>query len=208
MLVWWLPNDQRKAALEFAGNTSDTGVKLMGASMVYSVCGNRQNFRGDEQLHRNLVHNTTHLLLSHEEPSLWIGNLKGGWAEEGLAHFMEFRFFEICDNYCYEEQNTNRDFKGGKWKPAFRKMVAQGDAPSMAGLISKNTTELTLPEHAACFSLVDYLVHLDGAKFGRVCAKLRDREEARDALQAVYETPVLELEEDWHAWVLETYPVR
>ena len=87
------------------------GVKLMGSTPRYTVCGNKQHFQDDEKLHRNIVHSTTHLLLSCLAPPGWVGNLKGGWMDEGLAHFYEDRYWGICDNYCYQEQNTNVDFK-------------------------------------------------------------------------------------------------
>src|SRR5690349_15816074 len=107
IFVWWLIGDQQNASLRYCQQGSPNGVKLMGADSAYSMCGNRQFFTNDERLHRNLVHNVTHLLFAHETPSMWIGNLKAGWVEEGLAHVFEDRFFGICDNYCYEEQNTN-----------------------------------------------------------------------------------------------------
>ena len=208
VFVWWLPHDQMECSLRFCSNTSPLGVKLLGASSVYSVCGNKQNFTGDEQLHRNVMHSVTHLLLAHQNPSFWVGNLKGGWADEGLAHWFENKYFGKCDNYCYEEQNTNVDFKGGVWKPIVRKMVAMGDLPPVSEVLNINTDQLTLPMHAVAFSYVDYFLQLDGKKFSDLCKQLKVKVATRDAMKKIFDFTPLEFEEKWKAWVLATYPVR
>jgi hypothetical protein len=206
IFVWWLVGDQQEATLRFCQQGSANGVKLMGSESAYSVCGNRQFFTTDERLHRNLVHNVTHLLFAHETPSQWVGNLKGGWAEEGLAHVMEDRFFGICDNYCYEEQNSNADFKGGKFKVAVRKMVAEDKAPTVSDVMQRNTDQLKLPEHAVAMSLVDYLLQREPGKFDLLGKRLRAKVPVREALEGTFGLTPLTLEAAWRAWVLETYP--
>jgi len=208
LFVWNYVRMQREGSLIFCGQGGDRGVKLMGSHSNYSVCGNKQFFRNDEQLHRNLVHSVTHLLFAHQSPSQWIGNRKGGWADAGLAHWFEDRYWALCDNYCYQEVATNTNFKGGKFKVAMRKMIAMDDAPPLPLVLSRNTENLEPAEHAVALSFVDYLIHLDARKFNRVGRMLRRKVETREALKDVYELGVLELERDWKAWVLETYPTR
>jgi hypothetical protein len=208
VLVWYFPADQVESSLRFCGNSSPRGVKLMGGSAVYSVCGNKQNFKDDEALHRNLVHSVAHLLFAHQSPSQWIGDIKGGWADEGVAHWFEERFFGLCDNYCYQEQNTTVGFKGGKWKPVVRKMIAMGDLPTAGDVFERNTDTLTPPMHAVAFSYVDFLIAQDGAKFGELGRELRRKAPTRDALKKTFGWTVLQFEERWKAWVLETYPAR
>ncbi len=206
VFVWWLVNDQQEATLRFCQQGSANGVKLMGSESAYSICGNRQFFTTDERLHRNIVHSVTHLLFAHEQPSMWIGNLKAGWVEEGLAHVMEDRIFGICDNYCYEEQNTNNDFHSGKYKVAMRKMIVDGKSPPVSDVIGRNTDQLKLPEHAVAMSLVDYLLQREPGKFDLFGKRLRSKVAVRDALRAAFGISPLELETAWKAWVLETYP--
>ncbi|MCB9913763.1 MAG: hypothetical protein H6828_01280 [Planctomycetes bacterium] len=208
VLVWQLPNDQMEASLRFCNNASPRGVKLLGSMPRFSVCANKQNFSDDEELHRSLVHNVAHLLLSHQRPSMWIGDKKYGWADEGVSHWFEDLYWQKCTNYCYQEANTNVDFKGGRFRVAVRKMVAMDKQPSIGEVFSRTTNDLTLPEHAVAFSYVDYLIHLDGKKFDALMKRLRAKEETRDALQRVYELNPLQFEEQWKAWVLETYPTR
>jgi len=208
VMIWYLPNDQAEASLRFCQNGSRAGVKLLGSDPRYSVCANRQFFPGDEELHRNVVHNVAHLLLSHQRPSMWIGDKKYGWADEGVAHWFEELYFGRCTNYCYQEQNTNVDFKSGKYRLAVRKMVASGEAPPVAAVFQRTVDELTLPEHAVSFSYVDYLLHLDGAKFNTLMKRLRSKIVTREALMEVYDMNPLAFEAAWKAWVLETYPTR
>jgi hypothetical protein len=209
VFVWWLPADQDKGSLLFAGQGGPRGIKLLGSRSVFSTCGNKQFFKDDAELHRSIVHNVAHLLLSHQAPSQWLGNIKGGWVDEGVAHWFEEKYFGVCTNYCYQEQNTAVDFKGGRWKPIVRKMVAGGELlPPVGEVLKQNTDTLTLPMHAVAFSYVDYLLALDGKKFNKLCYLLRGRAECRDALDKAFGMNPLQLEETWKAWVLETYPVR
>jgi hypothetical protein len=206
VFVWWLVGDQQEATLRFCQQGSPNGVKLMGSQSSYSICGNRQFFNGDERLHRNIVHSVSHLLFAHETPSMWIGNRKAGWVEEGLAHVFEERLFGICDNYCYEEGSNNFDFKSGKYKVAVRKMVAEDKAPPVSDLIQRNTDQLKSAEHPVAMSLVDYLLQREPGKFDAFGKQLRAKVSVRDALDKVFGLSPLELERAWKAWVLETYP--
>jgi len=208
VLVWGFDADHKEASLRFCKNSGVTGVKLLGAEPTYSTPASKRFFKDDESLHRNIVHNVTHLLLSHQRPSRWIGQSKGGWADAGLAHVFEDRYFGICDNYCYQEVASNRDFKGGKWRPVVRKMVSSGDCPSVAELFNQNVDTLTLPQHAVSFSLVDYLLFLDGAKLNLLLKRMRSRLPTRDALKECFGLKVIQLEKDWQAWVKDTYPLR
>jgi hypothetical protein len=206
--VWYLFDDHNQCGLALCEQNARGGVKLLGGTPRYTVCGNKQNFQNDERLHRNIVHSTTHLLLSNVTPAAWVGNIKGGWMDEGLAHWFEDRYWGICDNYCYQEQNSNVDFKGGKYRVAVRKMVAEGTQPPVAEVLQQNTDTLTLPMHAVSMSYVDYLLHLDGAKFYELSKKLKAKVPSGDALQQVYGMRPLEFEASWRSFVLSTYPTR
>ncbi|HVS18408.1 MAG TPA: hypothetical protein VMT18_07405 [Planctomycetota bacterium] len=208
IFVWYLPDEHKAASQAFCDMYSPAGTKLMGPDPNYSVCGNNRYFKGDEQLHRNLVHCTTHLLFSQQYPPQWIGNLRGGWAEEGLAHLFEERGFGVCDNYCYQEQNTRYDYKGGKFKPALRKLVEADEMPPLAGVLLRNTDELEPAEHAVALAVVEYLIQRDAAAFNQLGVKLRSRAETREVLVELYGLTILELEVALQAWVLEHYPSR
>lgn len=208
VFIWWLPKDHEEGSLAFCGQNAKGGVKLMGSTPSYSVCGNKQNFQDDEKLHRNVVHSVTHLILSSQQFPAWMGNVKGGWVDEGLAHWFEDRYWGICDNYCYQEQNSNVDFKSGKFRLAIRKLVEADKVPPAAQIFERNTDTLTLPEHAASFSYVDYLISRDGEKFKTLCARLKKKVPTREAFKEIYGFGPIEFENQWKAWVLATYPTK
>jgi hypothetical protein len=206
VFVWYLPEDHKDGSQKFCGQSADGGIKLMGLKPRYSVCGNKQHFKDDEELHRNIVHCVAHLLLSQQNPPAWIGNIKAGWADEGLAHWFEDRYFGICDNYCYQEANTTAYFKNGKYRLGVRKLVAGNELPPIAEVFQQNIDTLTPAMNAVAFSYVDYLLFLDGAKFDALMKKLKAKVATRDAMRDVFGMSPLEFETQWKAWVLATYP--
>lgn len=206
--IWNFPADHERCGQTLCDGAIRGGVKFLGAKPRYTICGNRQNFTSDERLHRNVVHAVTHLLLSNVTPAAWVGNIRGGWMDEGLAHFFEDRYWGICDNYCFQEQNTNVDFKSGKYRLAVRKMVAADEAPPAAEVFQQNVDTLTLPQHAVSMSYVDYLLQRDGKKFYELTKLLKKKVPTSDALQQVYGMRTLEFEASWKAYVLATYPTR
>ncbi len=208
IFIWYLDGDQAKGSLAFCSQGAPAGVKLMGSHARYSTAANKRWFTTDEQLHRNLLHMVSHLILSHETPSQWMGNQKGGWAEEGLGHWFEYQTFARCDNYCFQEQNLNDDYSGGDYKVLCRKLVAADEAPPIAGVFERNTDTLLKNEHIVAFSYVDYLISLDGTKFDRVCADLRAKVPTRESLQKHFGLAPLEFERRWKEWVLATYPTQ
>jgi len=209
VMVWHLLDDHRRASSAFAGLTGDGGVRFLSHEPVYSVDGSRRNFRDDEQLHRDLVHNATHLLFTLQDPVYWVGNQKGGWIDEGLAHYFEEQLHGLCTTFCYEEVLTGPiGYKGGEFKLAMRKLVDKGEAPPLAGLFQRNVDELSGPEHAAALAVVDYLIHLDAAKFNRVGKLMRRKLSTRDALKEAFGLSPLVLEPRLFEWVLDTYPKR
>jgi hypothetical protein len=208
IFVWHLPEDHRRGSLAFCDLYSPSGSKLMGINPNYSVCGDKRYFLTDEKLHRNLIHCTTHLIFSHQRPSAWIGNLNAGWADEGLAHYFEHLYFGMCDNYCYEESNTQMGFKGGKFKPALYKLADAETMPPVATVVQKNSTDLEPAEHAVALAVTEYLIGIDPIKFDALGRKLRERGVLRDELKAIYGFSILELQTRLQAWVLASYPNR
>ena len=213
--MWRDGRDQGIASTKFAGQgATGVGVKYMGSGSVYTMLYDKNRIGNDKNLHRNVVHNVAHLLFSNYMPQRWIGQLKGGWVDAGLAHYFEFKLDGLCSTYCYQEVGTNIKFKGGSWLVPIRKRVVTGKFPSVAELCGKSTDQLDGDEHAMSFSLVHYLFEGDfaeadhGKQFQRFGALLKEKQPLRDALRAVYRLTPLSLEEKWKEWVRKTYPKR
>lgn len=219
--MWRDGADQAISALKFVGmGTSGAGVKLMGADSVYTMHFQKRYMTKDADLHRHMVHNITHLLVSQMTPPNWLGRLKAGWVDAGLAHYFEYLLDRKCTTYCYQEVVRNRNFKGGKWLVPIRKLVGSGEFPSFAEIAQKNTDQLMPLEHALTFSYVHFLLQGDfdeshiekhGGKGRAVVQLIRDlkaKKPVRHALQNAYGWNPLTFEEKWKEWVLRTYPVR
>lgn len=190
------------------GGSHSVGTKLMGVDAVYCMWQEPRGLPDDDAVHRNLVHNLTHLLTSNCAPAAYFGNPGNGWVDEGLAHWFEDKLFGKCTNYCFEEVLTQQGqtWKGGKWRPAVRAMLDAGEIQSVAALAAKNTDQLTFPEHAQSFAMVDHLLAVHGgAKLRDFVRLLKDKTEMRDAMQKVYATSPLAFDKEFQEWVRATY---
>lgn len=192
------------------GSSVSVGLKQMGPEFVYSMWQDPRSVATDEALHRNIVHNVTHLLLSQMSPMQWLGNRKHGWIDEGLAHWFEDQVTGRCMNYCYEEVLTlpGAGWKNGVWRGPVRKLLEDGTLTSFAALSTRNTDQLAFEEHAAAFAYVDFLLTAHGgARFRDLVRALKGGQATRDALQTIYQWNPITIEEPFQAWVRATYPL-
>ncbi|MEZ5990051.1 MAG: hypothetical protein R3F30_13165 [Planctomycetota bacterium] len=215
LYAWRDGGDQYVAASKFAGQGSKgQGVKFLGSTAIYTMLYDKSKIRGDEDLHRNFVHNVAHLLLANADPAQWIGQLGGGWIDEGFAHYFEHRLDLQCTTHCFQEVATDINFKPGNWLVPVRRKVAAGRLPSFAEVAAKNTDQLDGVEHMLVFSYVHFLlegtlVEKDhGKAFMRLVDKLKAKQSAGEALRYAYKIGAAQFEEKWKEWVLETYPTR
>lgn len=205
VMVWKSPVDQREAATRYADSGgSGGGVKLLGAKGVYTMVRDRNNHAQDDDLHRSIVHNVTHLFLADLFDGVWIGNRSGGWLDEGLAHWFEDKLFGQCTNFCYQEQNTLMSFKGGKWRMPVRGLIEGGKAPPFAETGSKTSDQLSAPEHALAFAYVDFLINRDAKLLPKVTNLYQKKKPTREAIEPFGMT-VNDLDAQFKKWVLEKY---
>lgn len=190
------------------GTANSVGLKLMGPQYVYSMWQDRRSLPDDEAVHRNVVHSIAHLLLSQMQPALFLGNKQHGWVDEGVAHWFEDHLVGKCTNFCFEELllQSPATFKGGKWRPAVRKMVDEGKVVAFATLCDQNTDQLDFVEHAFAFAHVDHLLAAHGGgKFRDFVRLLKRDQPTRDALAAVYGWNPLTIDAEFLPWVKATY---
>lgn len=190
------------------GPANSVGLKLMGPQYVYSMWQDRRTLPDDEAVHRNVVHNVTHLLLSEMPPSMFLGNKKLGWIDEGVAHWFEDKVVGKCTNFCFEEVllQAGAGFQGGKWRPAVRKLVDEGKAPSFPTVSMRNTDELSFVEHALAFAYVDFLlIAHGGGKFRDFVGRCKRGQSPGEAMAAVYDWSVLQFDEKFLPWVKANY---
>jgi hypothetical protein len=190
------------------GPAAAIGLKLMGPEYVYTVYHDRRSLPDDEALHRAVVHNVVHLLLSQMRTAMWFGNRGHGWLDEGVPHWFEETVVGKCTNFCFEEilLQAPASFKGGKWRPAVRRIVDEGKATPFAEFASKNSDQLSFVEHALCFAFVDFLLQSQGgAKFRDFLRLVKKETPTRDALQQAFGYTPLTIDEAFRQWVKEHY---
>jgi hypothetical protein len=187
--------------------------KLMGPAekgeAAYCMYHDLRAMPDDDALHRNVIHNVTHLMLANLPPVIWIGNRKHGWIDEGLAHWFEDKLTGKCTNFCYEEVllQPGAGFKAGRWRVPVRQMVDAGKGKSFAELSALNTDQLEFEDHALAFAYVDFLITTRGGSlFADLCKKVKGGMPSRDALREVYHLDPLSIQDPFRAWVKETYP--
>jgi hypothetical protein len=193
------------------GTANSLGLKLMGPEYVYSMWSDKRGLPDDEAVHRNIVHNVTHLFLSQVPPAMWIGNRKHGWIDEGLSHWFEDKIVGKCTNFCFEEVllEVGAGFRGGKWRPAVRKLVDEGKVPAFAALASRNTDQLSFEEHAFVFAYIDFLIAVHGgAKLRDLIVAVKGGQTTHEAMVAIYELAPLAFETTFLPWVKATYPLQ
>jgi hypothetical protein len=197
------------------GTTRSTSLKLMGPAekgeSAFSMYHDLRAMPDDEALHRNIIHNVTHLLLANMPPVIWIGNRKSGWIDEGLANWFEDKLTGRCTNYCEEEVaiQPGTNYKGGRWRPPVRLLTESGKGKSFAELSVLNTDQLNFEDHALCFAYVDFLItSRGGTLFADLCKKVKGGAATRDALRDVYHLDPIGITDLFRAWVKETYPTQ
>lgn len=204
--------DHRRLAPRVTGQGANSnGVKLMGVDCVYCAHHNPATMPGDEELHRNVVHNVTHLLLANATPACWLGNRKSGWLDEGIAHWFEDKVTGKCTNFCYEEvaMHPGAGFKGGRWRVPVRKLVEAGKLGSFARLSQLNTDELTFEDHAHAFACIDFLLATHGGdKVRGLIYRVKEGDPVREAMQKILDRNVLGFDDDLAAWIKATYPLE
>jgi len=193
------------------GTANSVGLKLMGPEYVYSMWSDQRSMPDDDAVHRNVVHNVTHLLLSQMKPALFLGNKQHGWIDEGVAHWFEDQVTGKCTNFCFGEilLQSPASFRGGRWRPVVRKAIDEGKPLAFAAVSAKNTDQLVYLEHAFAFAFVDFLLQAHGgAKFRDFLRLVKADQPTRDALPRIYGLTPLSFDGAFATWVKEHYTLQ
>src|SRR5688572_11082092 len=205
VFLWQRVDDQEKASLHYARQSSDTEAKLMGKEPVVTIFYDKTWLHEEFELHQAVVHQVTHCLLSNVWDGIWPGNIRTGWIDEGLAHAYELALFGEVRHYCYVEADTILDIQRGSWEPPVRSAVDQGKAPGFLGVAGRNTTEFTPEEQIFAWSFVDYVLRAHPGRFGPLARALKARKPLAAALSETLQLSPFQFEEAWRAFVREKY---
>ena len=206
VLVFERLRNLAKASEVLLSMTTDIAAKLAGDPSILVTWNDRSSFPGgDVDMDRHVVHHVTHLLVSVFHLKEWLYSF--GFLDEGLAHCFEVRYFLVSDNSCNQEEREE-DFGDSNWPREVLTAVQAGRNPSLAEICGKRTDQLQGSDHFFAWSISDFLLSLGPSRVAELMVKLKEKTELRDAVRAVYGKSFFELESDWKAYVLETYPAR
>jgi hypothetical protein len=202
----YLFEDQKsclKAAQELTGLTCWNAAKLPGNPSVLVSWKDITNLKTDDSFHRHVVHHVSHLPNVAYYLMEWLA-VEAGWADEGLAHYFEQKYFKIADNTC-DEEGEGEEFSGGDWEVDVRKALETEKAPSFADLSIKSTTALHEDEHKFAWSYVDFLLDRDPRKFKLFMKAIKTKKKCRDALKESYGLTFIGFQSEWEKYVLDNY---
>ncbi|MDP6761259.1 MAG: hypothetical protein QF903_10120 [Planctomycetota bacterium] len=125
----------------------------------------------DTALHGHLAFNLTHNLLdgykhySYDTPI---------WLHEGLAHFIEREINPRHNTFDGSEGAVPEMTRKSRWGLEVKKLIAGGDAPRMAELMSlDNYGQMELADHFATWSMVDFLTRTEPKGFAALLGALK-----------------------------------
>ncbi|MGE0142032.1 MAG: hypothetical protein AB7I19_02700 [Planctomycetota bacterium] len=204
--------DQREMTPRLTGiGVMGNNVKLTGGLPVWVVLEDPRSMPKDVDLHRVVVHNVVHLLISNFTPVKELGLGGDGWVDEGLAHWFEMEIDGRCSAYCVEEATIQpgTNWRNGRYRSGIRQLLETGQIRKFVAIHQKNSEQLELEEHAHAFAFVDFLITTKGgpamADFVR---RLKSGEAQRDALKAAFGITPLTFDDAFHAFVRERYPEK
>jgi hypothetical protein len=205
VLVFERQKTLTKAAEQLLHMTTGFAAKRAGDPSILVTWNNRKDMPGDLDFDRHLTHHVTHLIASvfHRKEWLYVR----GFLDEGLAHCFEMRYFGAADNSCNQEEEEE-DFGNQNWPKEVLAAVTAGKNSPLAELCARRTDELHGLEHAFAWSFTDWLVATDPAEVVALMIALKEKTGLREALRKSFRKSIFELENDWKASVLATYPAR
>ncbi len=192
------------AAKHYTGLNSWNAAYLPGNPSILVSWQDKANLPTDDHFHRHLIHHVSHLLNVSYYRMEWL-SATAGWADEGLAHFFEFRYFGLADNTC-DEEGELEELSHSDWEYQVRMGVEKGTLPSFAETCNKSTTALHGKEHQVAWSYVDFLLKKkEPARFLAFMRAIKTRKPCRDAIKEAYSLNVITFQKEWEEYVLATY---
>ena len=195
-----------KAADDYAMAPTDRSSRAVGDPSVYVTWFDKGVFGSDVNFHRHVVHSVSHQLMGVFHSMIWLVE-RAGWLEEGLANACEMRKFGRSGNSCNIEQGEE-DLADGDWEPLVKKAVLAGKTISFADLRNIRADMLSGRQHLFAWSFTDFLMARSPEKLPELIRRLKSDVDIRDCLRDLYDLTVLNFDEVWAEWVIETYRLK
>jgi hypothetical protein len=182
-------------------------------SMWFAISAEAEKVKHDQHMHNALLHNVTinildgYMLYLVEAPV---------WLRVGLGHYYHIRNTPKYNFYDLDEGAAEQNKDSKKWKPDVRKIVASDEGGTFAELGRlRSFGDLTFEDHLVSYSKIDFLYTKHPEEFAAWILQLKTNpnftnnlDTQRDAMRDCFGWTFQKAEEEWKAWVLETYPVK
>jgi len=182
-------------------------------ALWFGLSTEHEDIKHDQHLHNALQHNFAinfldgYMLYLVEAPV---------WLRVGLGHYMSKRNSDDYNFYDMDEGSTKLQKDAQKWEPLVRKFVVKGDAPGFADLSRfRSFGDLGFEAHLTSWSKVKFLMQRDPEKFALWLTKLKTADDLtnnlatqRKILKDVWGWSFSKADEEWEAWVKETYSLK
>jgi len=178
-----------------------------------SATGGDDPIKHDQHMHNALLNNVGSNLLNAF--MLYRIDLPS-WLDAGWGHLqcrdnsIKYNFFTLGEG----QKSVAKD--ATKWAPIVRKLVLKGKATTFAELgRATQFSDLSFDDHLVSWSKVQFLVQYSEGNFSDYVLALKldpsqsgNLKVQRSAMKKTYGWSMLQAEEEWKSWVLETYPVK
>jgi hypothetical protein len=166
----------------------------------------KKTFREDEQFHQYVAHHVSHHVHNDVMPANYWLNERYGWVAEGLAHFVEIRWFGVPNTWCTSESGGDYKWQSKSWEANVKKALLSGDAPLFEEVIKKQSSALNARDHQFAWSYIDYLMWLDPKAMPKMLGLMKGPQlPTRDCLKQAYGIAIPEFVAGWQEFVTSEY---
>lgn len=163
----------------------------------------------DKTVISNAVHNAGLVLLTLYKMNF---RFPSPWLREGFAYHLEMESLGYSLSFSLGRGGGTNQGGGdtappwaesAKWKTALKAAVAGGTDPPLKRLAALTPEQMGYPELVKSWSVVDYLVRWDRAKFKAFVDATKEARDApeEDALTKATGLTYRQLDDQWRAWV-------
>ncbi len=195
-----------------------TGLDLSGGAKVFkigtessaTVSWDDPRFcRTDEDRNQFFDHMVAHHVYHDIKTYAWWLYDKHGWVFEGVAAYWEYRLFGSPRVSCVQEHSGGPIETTHTFEAAVRNAVGAGNTISLANIIDRNCSSLSVPERQFGWSYIDYLFWYDPKAFKIFLTRLLENKiPTRDALKEAYGISLPQLQDRWETWVKAEYSIQ
>ncbi|MCC7012281.1 MAG: hypothetical protein IT454_06960 [Planctomycetes bacterium] len=208
LMLWTSEKDQERASSKYTLEKATPLAKLMGKNPVVSICFGKGQLKDDEGLHRAVVHQVAHCLLSNAYDGVWLGNLKSGWIDEGVAHVYEQRYFGSVEIWCATTDKLVADAKLGRFEAHVLQALGQNSVVGLTTLSGQDTVALSPLQRVFGWSYCDFLLRHRKGSLGPLARILKQSKPLSEAVQSALQIGLVDLELEWSTWVKANYSAK